>query len=189
MSVGTVITALIIIVPVTLAVYNIKFNQSSTKKRIVITTAVFAVLFAAAFISAVVDNIVSESYSEDHKAISGGLFNSVYYEGDDGGYHTFYASGFLSGGTYYAVPDSVDMPMFSGLWREVTLYIPNGSTVSPDERRIRISGSEFERLPDDTVIKGSYFELDLAIMLFSFAGFALYEVIRAIVTAVKRKKG
>lgn len=184
MYIGNIVPVICVIVPIILAVYNISHNNNSAKKRVVITTCVFVGLFALALFSAFIEDRLDVSDRRDGTVITGGLLGSLHYEHDSEGYHVFYSSEFLGGDDYIAVPDSVDLPPFVSIWNEVTI-ISTEKSISGAVGVVTVDGHSCDLMPENTKIRGSYLTLDLFIMFISALGFAIYEVIRAIVTFVR----
>ncbi len=73
------------------------------------------------------------------------------------------------------------------IWNEVTLVSTN-NTVSGAVGIITIGDKPCDLMPESTKIRGCYFVLDIFIMAFDMVGFAIYEIIRAIVTFVRSRQ-
>lgn len=180
----TIILLAAVVLPIVLSVYNIKCNEGKARKRIIIATAGFVLIFGIALAAMIIEEFISEYEKREYTLRSGGLFNSVTYQYDENGYHVFHESQFLGGGDYIAVPDTAELPPFVSIWNEVTLVSTN-NTVSGAVGIIIIGDKPCDLMPESTKIRGCYFVLDIFIMAFDMVGFAIYEIIRAIVTFVR----
>ena len=182
MEIMVIVIVFMIVIPISLAVYNIRNNSGSTKKRIKAATAIFAAVIVCAFAAAVISDLIDESERSGYSVVaSDGLLGGCRYKGDEDGYHIIAASKLLNSSEIYAVPESVRLPFLAKIWPRCSIYAPEGI----EERTGIIDLSVHKgciELNEDVMIKGSYFLLMLEIMVFTLILFALYETFRAVRT-------
>ena len=176
-----------VVIPVALAVYNIKVNNRSTKKRIIIISAVFVTVFAASFGLGLISNHNVKKYHTEYCTVAeDGLLGGCKYLGDEEGYHIISNSKLFNSNDLYAVPDSVELPVILKLSSGCNLYVPDededyiGTVELPSHRSCT-------QLSENAVIKAAYFNIAFSGMIFSFIFFALYELIEAILSFTRNK--
>ena len=179
--------AFAVVVPIALAVYNIKHNESSTKKRIIIITSILIAVFAASFVLGLVSDHIDEKYQTKYDTLAkDGLLGGCKYLGDEEGYHIIAKSKLLNSNELYAVPDSVELSVILKLSGNCDLYVPD-----EDKDCIGIidltSHHGCIQMSESAVIRVSYLHIAFNGMVFSFIFFALYEVIEAILTFRRNK--
>ena len=183
MNMNTILAVFFLFLPIAIAVYNIRANEGSTKKRIIIVTSVLGGLFLISLFLGVAEDMRLESYKGDYiTEANNGVLSSCFYEGDEGGCRIIKKTFPVGGDDYYAVPDSVDKPALSFMWSRCTLLIPKDEENAEPQYKDFDEHKDCQLLSENAVILGDYSTLILYSMVWLFVAFGGYQFVRLAIT-------
>ena len=191
MSFSKIFAVFFLVMPVPLAVYNIKTNKDSTKKRIKRIVLIFVILFLLLIAAGVAEGFVLDGYEDDYQIIGKEYDNCAFYKTDEQGRHIF-ITGLDSKGEqvediYYAVDDSVDMPFGMSLTPKCSLLVPKDK-LSENTQWEKIGEYECVVLPEGTLIRTCFTEIMLYALVWLYLAFAGYQTVRSFITVINSGK-
>lgn len=169
-------------------VYNFRKIKGKLRKALFIvniTLGVLAVLTVALYFA---NDLAYKSRSRDYRVESGGLLGSMSYLGTEEGYHLVAASGFLSSGIHYAVPeDEVRVSPILKVYRPAMVcFLKSSAGMGHD---IMINGRRYT-LDDDIVgIYPDYFDLCMVGILLEVAALWLFNFILSLIKFITDIRG
>ncbi|MCR5816361.1 MAG: hypothetical protein K6F91_05740 [Ruminococcus sp.] len=183
MKMNTILAIVFLVLPIAIAVYNIRHNNGSTKKRIIITSAILGGLFVIALFLGVAEDMRLDGYKGDYiLEANNGVLSSCFYEGEDSGYRIVKKTFPLGGDDFYAIPDSVDKPALTFMWDRCTLLTPKDEEGNEPKYIDLDEHKDCQLLNENAVILGDYSTLLLYTMVWLFVAFGGYQFVRFAIT-------